>query len=411
MSRPVRIFDTTLRDGEQAPGNAMTVAQKVRVARELEALGVDVIEAGFPAASDTDFRTTVEVSRAIRRAKVCAFARANRSDIACAHAAVREAERSQIQIMTTVSDIQLQSKRMMSRTEALAETRAAIRYAVDLGITDICIGPEDSTRADSEFLHQMIDVSLESGATMFVLPDTVGAALPTEFHALVGRVRSWVGEGIGIAVHAHNDLGLATANTLAGIEAGADECQVTLCGIGERAGNAPLEEVVAALYCKPTIFNRTIQIDSRRVHSACQLVIDTLGLAMSRSKPIIGTNAFATAAGIHQSGLLRDHRNYEFLPPELFGRHWEIVITRHSGRGALQGRFSSMGIEVGGDVLDRVYQWIVTADAAVSIYDDAALRSLVVEAASPGTGCNPAACEAEPEATARRAARAGNTGT
>ncbi len=374
--RALSIFDTTLRDGEQAPGNAMTVPQKIRIARELDELGVNVIEVGFPAASETDLQAAIALASSIRHAKICVFARANAHDIDLAFQAIRGAERHQIEIMTTVSDIHLEHKRKMTRSEALDETRRAIAHASRLGIEDICVGPEDASRADPAFLRLMIQAALDTGATMVVLPDTVGACVPSDFYDLVAGVRRWVGDRVRISVHAHNDLGLAAANTLAGIEAGADECQVTLCGIGERAGNAALEEVVAALACRPDRFGRSLTIDTTRISGACQVLIDTLALPMARSKPVIGANAFATAAGIHQSGLIKNRATYEFIRPELFGRKRELVITRHSGRQALQTRLSELGLNVTGDVLQRLYQHIITQES-VAVCDDAMLLATI----------------------------------
>jgi 2-isopropylmalate synthase len=378
------IFDTTLRDGEQAPGNAMTVAQKVRLARELDDLGVNVIEVGFPAASSTDFRAAAELASVIRRAKPCVFARANAHDIDLAFEAVHRARHFQIEIMTTVSDIHLEHKRGITREAALEETRLALAHAVRIGCEDICIGPEDATRADPDFLHRMIEIAIESGATMVVLPDTVGACLPEDVYDLVARVRTWVGDRIRISVHAHNDMGLAAANTLAGIQAGADECQVTLCGIGERAGNAALEEVVAALISRRERFGRRITVDTARINRACRTLIEVLGLEMSSAKPVIGANAFSTAAGIHQSGFIKNRETYEFLDAAAFGRMRKMVITRHSGRQALKTKLSELHLDVSIDDLELVYQHIVTGDPAM-IYDDVTLRdSVAALLAAPG---------------------------
>jgi 2-isopropylmalate synthase len=377
-SRRLSIFDTTLRDGEQAPGNAMTIDQKVRIARELDDLGVDVIEAGFPAASETDFRAARELSKQVRRAKVCVFARATKEDVSRAFHAVQRAPTFQVEVMTTVSDIHLEHKRGMTRADALEETRVAIAHAAAVGFTDISIGPEDSTRADPEFLNAMVAAAIDSGASTVVLPDTVGGSVPSEFFEMVANVRSAFGYRIRVAVHAHNDLGLATANTLAGIEAGADECQVSLCGIGERAGNAALEEVVAALLCRPDHFKRSFGIKSDRIPGACEILRETISLSLPRNKPVIGENAFVTAAGIHQSGLIKHHTTYEALRPELFGLRRHIAITRHSGRQALQVKMRELGIEVPGDDLQRIYDRIV-ADETIVIYEDDAIRALCEE--------------------------------
>jgi len=353
--RKLSIFDTTLRDGEQAPGNAMTVDQKLLMATELEELGVNLIEAGFPAASKEDFEAVRAVSKALKRAKVCAFARATREDIDAVCAALRDGPPFQIEILSAVSDIHLQHKRCISREEALAEAKKAVEYAVALGLEDVSVAPEDATRADPDFLRRMVDTVVEAGATTIGVPDTVGAFLPHQFRQIILDVRSWVGEEIRISVHAHNDLGLAVAGTLAGIEAGADECQVTLCGIGERAGNAALEEVIAALVSHEEWYRRSTSIRTERISSSCQKLIGVLGLATAKAKPIIGANAFATAAGIHQSGILREPRTYEFLDPAMFGRKREILLSRHSGRAALRKRLEVLGFNLTELQVLRVY--------------------------------------------------------
>ncbi len=235
------IFDTTLRDGEQAPGNAMTVEQKLVIAARLEQLGVNVIEAGFPAASQQDFDAVARLGETIKNAKLCAFARAQRADIDRACAALKGTADFQIEILASVSDIHLKHKRRMSREEALSEVVEAVSYAKACGLRDISVAPEDATRADAEFLRRMVEEVIEAGATTVGIPDTVGVYLPHQFYDVMVAARGWVGPEIRLAAHAHNDLGLATANTLAAVEGGADEVQVTLCGIGERAGNAALE--------------------------------------------------------------------------------------------------------------------------------------------------------------------------
>lgn len=367
--KPLSIFDTTLRDGEQAPGNSMTVEQKVRIGLELEALGVNVVETGFPAASGNDCQTTVELASAVKRSKLCAFSRATRADIDTAFNAIKRSPAFQIEILLAVSDIHLKYKRCISRADALLETETSVKHAVSLGVEDIGVAPEDITRADLDFLHQMLDVAVAAGATMVALPDTLGCYVPAEFARLVTKVRSWVGDGVRISVHAHNDLGLATANTLAAIEAGADECQVTLCGIGERAGNTAMEEVVAAVSSRPEWFKRSTTVDTMRIYQACNLLKETLRLQIPKAKPVIGDNAFATAAGIHQSGLLRDPITYEFLAPSLFGREWQLVIARHSGRNALRARFESLGILLNEEDLNRIYQMVLDSDH-ISIFTD-----------------------------------------
>jgi 2-isopropylmalate synthase len=384
---PLSIFDTTLRDGEQAPGNAMTVLQKIEIATELEALGVNVIETGFPMASTNDFETTLKLSQIIRKSKLCAFARASRTDIQVAFDAIKQALNFQIEIVTTVSNIHLEHKRGISRREALDEAREAVRFAVSLGVSDISVGPEDATRADRDFLHEMVDSVVNAGAGTIVVPDTVGACVPAEFADLIASVRSWVGVGIRISAHTHNDLGLATANTLAAIEAGAEECQVTLCGIGERAGNAALEEVVAVVESKPSLFRRKTTIDTKRIQNSCTLLMRLLQVPISRSKPVIGTNAFTTAAGIHQSGMLRNPKTYEFLDPERFGAKRQLILARHSGRNALRAKFESMGIPIDKQTLESVYQCMLLAEH-LAVFSDEDLLDMLESANQKKVGGN-----------------------
>jgi 2-isopropylmalate synthase len=374
--RNLSIYDTTLRDGEQAPGNAMTVPQKVEVAMQLERLGVDVVETGFPAASANDFEATRRLSAVITRAMLCAFARATRHDIKLAMNAVGSARHFQIEILTTASDIHLERKRLISRDEALRECEDAVGYARRIGFEEIVVAPEDATRADRAFLHRMVDVAIAAGATMIGIPDTVGACLPDEYGDLIAQVKSWAGDGVRVAVHTHNDLGLATANALAGILAGADECQVTLCGIGERAGNAPLEEVIAAVVSRPDVFGRFVNVDTTRIVESCRLLAATVQLPVPRSKAIIGRNAFATAAGIHQAGILKDPRTYEFLDPATFGATREIVLDRHSGRAALRSRLQTLGADLSEPAISLVYDALVSSESATIVSDDD-LRALI----------------------------------
>lgn len=374
--RRLSIYDTSLRDGEQAPGNAMTVLQKVAIARQLERLGVDAIETGFPAASPSDFEATTELARAIKISTLCVFARATRHDIDEAMKAVTQAADFEIEILTTGSDIHLQRKRMISRDDALRECDEAVRYARQLGFSKIIVAPEDATRADRGFLHRMVDVSIEAGATMMVIPDTVGACLPAEYGELIGLVKEWAGDKVGVSAHTHNDLGLATANTLAAIAAGADECQVTLCGIGERAGNAPLEEVVAAVVSRPDIFERHVRIDTTQIIESCRLLASTIALPVSRSKAIIGQNAFATAAGIHQAGILKDPKTYEYLDPAMFGAVRQIILDRHSGRAALRSRLDQLGIIIGEAEFARAYDTLVSLESE-KLESDEDVRRLV----------------------------------
>lgn len=376
-TKPLTIFDTSLRDGEQAPGNAMSLQQKLRIARDLEALGVNTIEAGFPAASDNDFAAVRTIAETVRAAKICAFARASIADIEHAARALERAQAAQIEILGVASEIHLHHKRQITRQQALDEIANAVQFARRIGFDDICVAPEDATRADPDFLGLMCDISAQAGATMILIPDTVGCLLPGRVPALIDAVRTRVPPGVKLAMHAHDDLGLAVANTLAAIEAGIDEIQVTLCGIGERAGNCALEEVVAALAAHPTHFNRSTTIISRHVYAACRTLIESLQLPMARGKAIIGENAFATAAGIHQAAIIRNPQTYEFLEPDMFGAERRMIISRHSGRHALKAKIEAFGLLPTPGLIETIYRELTASDEPVC--SDSKLRSLVLQ--------------------------------
>jgi 2-isopropylmalate synthase len=377
IHRRLTIFDTSLRDGEQAPGNAMSLQQKLRIAHELEALGVNTIEAGFPAASDHDFAAVRAIADEVQQAKICAFARASHSDIERAAKALENAKAAQIEILGVASEIHLLHKRQITYQQALDEIASAVQFARRIGFDDICVAPEDATRADPGFLGSMCEVATQAGATMILIPDTVGCLLPGRVPALIDTVRAHVPPEVRLAMHAHDDLGLAVANTLAAIEAGIDEIQVTLCGIGERAGNCALEEVVAALTAHPTHFSRSTTIDARRVYAACRLLIESLDLPMARGKAIIGENAFATAAGIHQAAIIRNPQTYEFLEPDMFGAERRMVISRHSGRHALKAKIEAFGLSPTPGLIESIYRELTASEEPVC--SDSKLRSLVLQ--------------------------------
>jgi 2-isopropylmalate synthase len=369
------IFDTTLRDGEQAPGNTMSIRQKLRLATEVEALGVNVIEAGFPAASDVDFNAVRAIAQELRRIKICVFARAIKRDIERAAEASEAANCPQIEILSSVSDIHLKYKRKISRQQALDEIAEAVDHAKRLGFTDVAVAPEDATRADLDFLRSMTDVVVQAGATLVGLPDTVGCFLPHQTYELIATVKEWLPPGVKLAYHGHDDLGLATANTLAAIEAGVDEIQTTLCGIGERAGNCALEEVIAALLSHPSTFNRTFDVVPSRIFDACKMLIDEIELPLARGKAVVGKNAFTTAAGLHQAGIIRNPITYEFLDPSDFGACRSLVITRHSGHQALVAKLEALALPQNEELVESIYHELTKSGQ--SICGDDQLRSLV----------------------------------
>ncbi|KUM95676.1 pyruvate carboxyltransferase [Streptomyces cellostaticus] len=353
--RRISVFDTTLRDGEQAPGNAMSARQKLEIALALEALGVDVIEAGFPSSSADDFQALRLISDALTTARVSSLTRACRDDI---QAAVDAAgvERHHIQVMVTGSDIHLRHKRGITREEGLREAVEALRFARSLGLDDMSLAIEDASRGADDLLRPLIEAGLAEGAGTVVLADTTGHMVPAEFGSLVARVRSWIPDRVTLSVHCHHDMGLSLANALAGIEAGADEVQTTLAGIGERAGNTPLEELAAVLAYKGDRFGATTSIDTTRLYEAFGLLCRTIGLVPPRNKAIFGDNAFATQAGIHQAGILRNPVTYEYVEPERFGRTRSLLVGRHSGRAVIRHLLGELGVPFGDALVESVYQ-------------------------------------------------------
>jgi 2-isopropylmalate synthase len=377
-SRPLAIFDTSLRDGEQAPGNAMSIQQKVSIARDLEALGVNTIEAGFPAASDDDLAAVQTIAEEVRGCKICAFARATHSDIECAARALENAGSAQIEILGAASDIHLRFKRQISREQAIDEIGAAVEFARRVGFEDICVAPEDASRADPEFLGLMCQVSAEAGATSIVIPDTVGCLLPSRVPALIDTIRRHVPADFRLSMHAHDDLGLAAANTLAAIEAGVDEIQVTLCGIGERSGNCALEEIVAALVAFPEHFGRTITVDPGRLYAVCRRLIEQIKAPIARAKAIVGENAFATAAGLHQAGIIRNPTTYEFMEPGTFGAERRMVMSRHSGRHALVAKLERFDVPTTPALVEHIYKVLTASNEPT--WSDSKLRALALQA-------------------------------
>ncbi len=352
--RLISIFDTTLRDGEQAPKNSMTLDQKVEIALMLEDLGVNTIEAGFPSASLEDYSAVYEIASQVKKSKISALTRCKQADLDHAISALKPASDSQLEILTTVSDIHLKYKRDISREEALAEIVTSIRYAKDQGIANVRTLLEDATRADRQFLKTVIEAGLEAGATGIVIADTVGFCIVSELFELVSWVKKILPE-VQVSVHCHNDLGLATANSLAGIEAGAEEVQVTLCGIGERAGNAALEEVVAALHLKSNHYQCKTTIDLTKLYLVAQKLLSHISHPPMRTKAIVGENSFATEAGIHQSGILKNPLTYEVLDPEWFGRTRKLVFGRHSGRSLIRHKLASLGLRAETNLVNRLY--------------------------------------------------------
>jgi 2-isopropylmalate synthase len=384
MPDRVWIFDTTLRDGEQSPGASMSPAEKLEVARALALLGVDIIEAGFPAASPGDLKAVKTIAEVVgtkalagREAPIIAgLARASRADIDATWEAVRPAARPRIHTFLATSDLHLQHKLRMSRAEVLEAVRMSVRYAKSL-CADIEFSAEDASRSDPEFLVEVFTEAARAGATTLNVPDTVGYATPEEYFSLISMLRQRVpGEPI-FSVHCHDDLGLATANTLAGLRAGARQAEVAVNGIGERAGNCALEEVVMALRTRPQ-YGFNTNIDSAQLTRVSRLVSTCTGMAVQANKAIVGANAFSHESGIHQDGVLKHEQTYEIMRPETVGAtNARIVLGKHSGRHAFAVRLRELGYELEGRDLDDAFARFKELGDKKRVISDADLESLV----------------------------------
>lgn len=348
-NRIVKIFDTTLRDGEQAPGASMTSEEKLQVAEQLVRLHVDIIEAGFPASSLEDFLAVKKIASQIRGVSIAGLARASEKDIEIAWNALKGAEMPIIHVFLATSDIHLERKLCISRVEALQQIQTAVSYAKKLCPT-VAFAAEDATRSDIVYLCEVLEVAIKAGATTLNVPDTVGYTSPDEFSALIRYIREHVVgiEDVALSVHCHDDLGLATANTLAAIKSGAQQVDVTINGLGERAGNTSLEEVVMALRTRPDLFGYAdTRINSQELLATSQLVSRITAIPVPPNKAIIGANAFAHEAGIHQDGILKHRLTYEIMKPQAVG--WtdtKLVLGKHSGRHGLDARLRQLGYSI-----------------------------------------------------------------
>ncbi|HEV2829905.1 MAG TPA: 2-isopropylmalate synthase [Pyrinomonadaceae bacterium] len=369
----IAVFDTTLRDGEQSPGCSMNLAEKVRMARQLEALGVDIIEAGFPIASDGDFDAVRAVAEECRSLTVAALCRTSEHDVLRAAEALERAAHPRIHTFVATSDLHLEYKLKKSRSEVIEMTGQAVSLAREFA-EEVEFSAEDATRSDVDYLCEVFATAIEAGATVINVPDTVGYTMPTEFSRLVTRVREdVVGDrnDITISVHCHDDLGLAVANSLAAIEAGARQVECTVNGIGERAGNASLEEIVMAMKVRADRLPFETAIDSQQLYPTSQLLSSIIGCAVQPNKAIVGRNAFAHEAGIHQHGVISNPLCYEIMTPESVGVPANnLVLGKHSGRHALALRYEDLGYSMQPDELDLVYQrFSALTDRKKRIYD------------------------------------------
>ena len=366
------IFDTTLRDGEQSPGFSMNTDEKIRLARQIEALGADVIEAGFPIASDDDAHAVELVAREIRRPVIAALARCNPADVERAGESLRPAERARIHTFIATSDLHLERKLRIGRDDCLQAVTDCVTRA--RGYTDdVEFSAEDATRSDVGFLCRVVETAIAAGATTINLPDTVGYCTPEEIEEFFTEVRGRVG-GAGSVVfsaHCHDDLGLAVANSLAAMRAGVRQVECTINGIGERAGNASLEEIVMATRVKPDRAPYSTAIDTTQLVRTSRLLSELTREPVQANKAIVGRNAFAHEAGIHQDGVIKDRRTYEIMTPEDVGVESTLVLGKHSGRHAVRKRCEELGYELSRFELDRVYREVIAlADRRKSVGDD-----------------------------------------
>ena len=354
----IRVFDTTLRDGEQAPGFSMSAPEKIRIARQLESLGVDVIEAGFPIASRGDLEGVRAVACEIHNCTVAALARAKRDDIDVVLDGLKDAVHPRVHIVLATSDLHLQYKLRMTREQALEAISTNVRYARQ-HCAEVEFSAEDASRTDIDFLCRAAKLAVEAGATIINLPDTVGYALPDEYEAMFRRVIDSLdgAPGIILSAHGHNDLGLGVANSLAAIRGGARQLELTINGIGERAGNASLEEVAVALRVRQATLGVTTNLHLDKLYATSQLLSEITGVAVAPNKAVVGSNAFAHEAGIHQDGILKNPLTYEIISPEGVGvPKRQLVLGKHSGRNALRTALVEVGYTPTPEELDECYK-------------------------------------------------------
>jgi 2-isopropylmalate synthase len=381
MTETVKIFDTTLRDGEQSPGASMNTGEKLRLATQLEKLGVDIIEAGFPAASQGDFDAVAQIAARIKHVEVAGLARANKHDIDRAWGAIQKAAKPRIHTFIATSDIHMEYKLRMNRDQVVQAAVDAVRYARALA-DNVEFSAEDGSRSDRDFLCRIFEAAIAAGATTINLPDTVGYAIPAEFADLVRYVVEHtpnIHQAI-LSIHCHNDLGLATANTLAAIGMGARQAEVTINGIGERAGNTSLEEVVMALHTRPNFMPYATNINTEHIYPSSRLVSMITGIMVQPNKAIVGANAFAHEAGIHQDGMLKNPMTYEIMRPETIGLSTnKLVLGKHSGRHALRSHLKELGYDLSDEEVQVVFEkFKELADKKKTVMDED-LEAIVTE--------------------------------
>lgn len=380
----VLIFDTTLRDGEQSPGAALNVDEKVEIAHLLEQMGVDIIEAGFPISSPGDFRAVQRISKEIRNCVICGLTRANQKDIDVAAEALQGAARPRIHTGLGVSDVHIQYKLRTTRQKALEQGVEAVEYAKRF-VEDVQYYTEDAGRADPEYLYRVLEAVIDAGATVVNIPDTTGYTTPPEWGALIRGIAENVPNihKATISVHCHNDLGMATANSLAGVANGARQVECTINGIGERAGNTSLEEVVMALHTRRDVFGVTTGINTRMLYPASRLVSNLTSIVVQPNKAIVGANAFAHSSGIHQDGVLKERTTYEIINPRDVGvPDSEIILSARSGRHGLRHRLEQLGYDLDDEAqFEKVYQRFLEVADKKKTVDTRDLEAIVADEA------------------------------
>jgi 2-isopropylmalate synthase len=357
-TRKIKIFDTTLRDGEQVPGAKLNAKQKLEIALQLERLGVDVIEAGFPCSSPGDAQAVKNVAQQVKKSTIAGLARAVQQDIDICWESVRQAESPRIHVFLGSSDIHVQKKLRMDREKAMNLAVESVKYAKSF-CSDVEYSTEDASRTDFEYLCRVIEAVIKVGATTINVPDTVGYATPDEFGDLIIRLRESVPalDKVTLSVHCHNDLGLAVANSVTAIRCGAQQVECTINGIGERAGNASLEEIVMTLRTRPTIFQAHTDINTKEIYRTSRMVSRLMNIPVQPNKAIVGSNAFAHSSGIHQDGILKDRRTYEIMKPEDVGiKEHTMVLTARSGRAAVRHKLKELGFDLEKETFERVFQ-------------------------------------------------------
>lgn len=369
----IDIFDTTLRDGEQSPGASMSLDQKIEIGQQLAHLGVDIIEAGFPVSSPIQFEASKKIAEQVKGPTIAVLARAVQKDIDAAYEAVKNTEKARIHTFVASSPIHMEHKLKKTPEEVIQMADFAVKYARNL-VPEVEFSPEDATRSEISFLYRLLETAINAGATIINIPDTVGYSIPEEFGNFIKTICNNVSniDKAKISVHCHNDLGLGVANTLMGVINGARQVEVTINGIGERAGNASLEEFIMQLYVRKDILPYKTNINTKQIYTTSKLVSNIIGFPIPRTKPVIGDNAFSHEAGIHQDGVLKNRQTYEIMTPESVGREsTQIILGRHSGKHGFTKRLKELGLQLKDEDIATAYEaFLKVADKKKEVYDD-----------------------------------------